>query len=196
MAESLYASAVVNPLFQNAAKSAIFDSKDDDETIQSNASVYASNQNVLDITEEELEAMKKWSKILRIMMLIVATLMMITSYYNLSGSNSLSTNFLAVYVLFFSTLICCYEVAFQSISRMIVQNFGFMYNPIGRTIFLVLVAIMLFQLSTMGKVIFAFLLLSMLVQIYVDVKHKNFEKFVRLNHLHVKVATRAGASHA
>lgn len=49
----------------------------------------------------------------------------------LTGSNSVSENFIAMYVFFFSTLICCYELAMRQIAIMIVQNFGFLYNPIG-----------------------------------------------------------------
>ena len=77
-------------------------------------------------------------------MLGVATLMMITCYYNLgtaSGTSPTSSTFVALYVLFFATLLCCYEVGWSTISIQLVQNFGFLYFPISRFIFLVLVSI-------------------------------------------------------
>lgn len=128
-------SVITNPIFQNAAQSAFFESVnvEDPGAQQRNASVYANNQNVLDVTQEELAGMKKWASILRIIMLIVSTLMIVTAYYNIgvvnttsTGSTNSSATFLAVYVFFFSTLICCYEVALKFVSVYIVQNFGFM----------------------------------------------------------------------
>jgi hypothetical protein len=46
---------------------------------------------------------------------------------------------------------------------------------------------MLFQLSTFGQVLFAVLLLAMVIQIYVNIKHKRFERYLRLTHMHIKV---------
>jgi len=190
MGDSLYTAAVQNPIFQNAAQNAMFEAvnKDDEATIQRNKLMYAENQHILDCPPEEIEAMKKWANYLRYTMLIIATLMMVCAYYNFAnGSNSVSTNFLALYILFFSCIICCYELAFKQVSIYIVQNFGFMFNPWGRTIFLILVEIMLFQLSTFGQVLFAVLLLAMVIQIYVNIKHKRFERYLRLTHMHIKV---------
>jgi hypothetical protein len=196
MGDSILAAATMNPMFRNAAVDAMFQSAnaDDPETIKRNANVYASNQNVLTgVTEKELSGMKYWANIIKYAMLIVSTLMIATSYLNIGTSTAnISTSFLALYVFFFSTIICCYEVAFKMISTYIVQNFGFMYNPWGRFIFLILVAIMLFQLSVMGKVVFALLLVVMLLQIYVDFKYRQFEKFIRLTHLHIKIQTDTG----
>lgn len=190
MSDSLYTAAVKNPIFQSAAQNAVFEAvnKDDEATIQRNKQMYADNQHILDCPPEEIEAMKKWANYLRYGMLIIASLMMVLAYFNFANSsNSVATNFLALYVLFFSCIICCYELAFKQVSIYIVQNFGFMFNPWGRTIFLILVEIMLFQLSTFGQVLFAVLLLAMLVQIYVNFKHKRFERYLRLTHMHIKV---------
>lgn len=131
----------------------------------------------------------KWSKFLRTAMIIVSILCIITSWYNLAqASNSVSTNFLAVYVFFFSMIICCYELALKQAAVLIVQNFGFMYNPVGRSIYLVFLAILLFQLSTVGKVMFAVLIIMGILQIYVDIRHPKFETYKRTMHFYNKAS--------
>lgn len=131
----------------------------------------------------------KWSKFLRTTMIIVSVLCIITSWYNLAtATNSISTNFLAVYVFFFSMMICCYELALKQVAVLIVQNFGFLYNPVGRSIFLMFLAILLFQLSTMGVVMFAVLLTVGILQIYVDIRHPKFETYKRTMHFYNKAS--------
>jgi hypothetical protein len=130
------------------------------------------------IDDAELARIEGWAKKLRVAMILVSTLCIITAFYNLANtSNTVATNFLAIYVFFFSTLVCCYEIAVKQIVIIIVQNFGFLYNPIGRTIFICFLAVLLFQLSTMGMVMFAVLLAMGIVQIYVDCRHPKFEKY-------------------
>ena len=90
-------------------------------------------------------------------MIAVATLMMATCYYNFGTTTSTtstatttgtanpasyatSSTFIALYLLFFSTMICCYEIGWSTIASQLVQNFGFLYFPISRFIFLVLVS--------------------------------------------------------
>ena len=183
MADSLYSAAVMNPIFQNAAKQSMFQQLGISEP-QQNQYNNGPNNVIEGVTEEQFAQMKKWANILKYMMLVVSTLMMITAYYNFANtSNSVASNFLAVYILFFSTMICCYEIAWSAISSRIVNNFGFLYNPFGRTIFYILVAIMLFQLSIMGEIIFAFLLCTMAVHFYVDFRFPKFEKYLRMSHL-------------
>lgn len=147
---------------------------------------------MLGIDDEEMAKILQWSKFLRTTMIIVSLLCIITSWYNLAVStNSVSTNFLAVYVFFFSMMICCYELALKQVAVLIVQNFGFMYNPIGRSIFLMFLAVLLFQLSTMGVVMFAVLISVGVLQIYVDIRHPKFETYKRTMHFYNK----ASASH-
>lgn len=138
MEKTLFSAAVQNPMFANQ----MFESATGIQT-GANANYSNPNQAVLQgVSEEQLEAMKRWSKILRIAMLIEATLMMITCYYNFgTSSGSVSSNFIALYVLFFSTLLCCYEVGLQQVSAILAQNFGFLYFPIARFIFLVFVSL-------------------------------------------------------
>jgi uncharacterized membrane protein len=176
---SLAAAAVKNPMFQKAVFEAV--SGEDAESQQEHQ---ARQNNVLQgLSEEEKAAMSAWAKKIRVAMLIIGTLMFVVAFYNFaSSSNSLSSNFLAIYVLFFATLICCYEIALKRTSFIIAQNFGFMYSPIGRSIFLALVAFMCFELSTFGKVMFAFLVVMGFVQLYVNCKHPKFEEYMRSLH--------------
>lgn len=138
-------------------------------------------------TEQEISAMDKWAKGLRVAWLATSAVIMVTAYLNFANSyNSIASNFLALYVLFFSCLMCCFEIPLKMISVVIVQNFGFMYNWMGRSIFLMFVAVMLFQLSVMGKVMFGVIVLLGLVQIYVNCRHPLFEKYMRTLHFHNK----------
>lgn len=145
---------------------------------------YVMDESVIqDIDDAELAKIEGWAKKLRVAMIVVSTLCIITAFYNLANtSNTVATNFLAVYVFFFSTLVCCYEIAVKQVVLIIVSNFGFLYNPIGRTIFICFLAVLLFQLSTMGMVMFAVLLAMGIVQIYVDCRHPKFEKYKMVIH--------------
>lgn len=191
MTDSFAAAVVSNPIFQqaamNQAKGQMFSAlpKFDDAESQQNST--QRNDIIYGIDDEELRKMKRCHEILRIVMLTVSTLMMVTCYVNFANtSNSLAANFLAIYVLFFSTLICCYEIAFQGIAMIMVQNFGFMYNPVGRSIFLIFTAIMLFQLSLMGRVMFGLLLLAGIFQIGINCRHPKFEQYMRITHFYRK----------
>jgi hypothetical protein len=142
-----------------------------------------------------MEKILKWSKFLRTSMIIVSVLCIITSWYNLAtATNSVSTNFLAIYVFFFSSMICCYELALKQVAILIVQNFGFLYNPAGRSIFLIFLAILLFQLSTMGMVMFAVLIAMGVLQIYVDIRHPKFETYKRTMHFYNKASAKKSKS--
>ena len=129
-------------------------------------------------------------------MLVICTLMMICAWYNmLTASNSASKNVLALYVFFLSTLLCCFELALRQAALYIVQNFGFMYSPVGRVFFLVFLAILCFQLSTFGIVVFCFVLLFGAVEIFVRVSHPKYGKYVRSLHYYETVAPGAVAVH-
>ena len=56
------------------------------------------------------------------------------------------------YVFSFSCLLCCFETHLKAISRVIGENFGFMYNVRGRVAFLILVAFLCFGLGLLGLI--------------------------------------------
>jgi hypothetical protein len=137
----------------------------------------------IDVDPAELEEMKKWAAKLRITNLVVCTLLMLASFFSL-GSTDLTLVFIAIYVFFFSMLLCCYELGLQAIAGVIVQNFGFVYNTIPRRIFIVLIAILCFELGLMGKISMGILLASESVHAYVLFKHPKFNYYMKLKHFY------------
>jgi predicted membrane-bound dolichyl-phosphate-mannose-protein mannosyltransferase len=102
----------------------------------------------LDVDEEELAQLKKYSRIMRLTMLGITALIMATAFSNfLSTSGTVATIVLALYLLFFSGLLCCFECGLKMFSNSIAQNFGFLYSAQGKMVFLIFVAIICFQLS-------------------------------------------------
>eukprot|EP01038_Epipyxis_sp_PR26KG_P007522 gene7522-10246_t len=186
MASSLTSVAIKNPMFQEAVKNAYFESDTEDKYDNGqkiDQYLQPTDESVINVDEEELALIRKWERNLRISMLIIATLMIITSWYNLfSSSVKISTSFLAVYLFFFSVMVCCFELAFRQVAVIIVQNFGFMYSAIGRALFLMFLAILCFQLSTMGKVMFGLLIGYLIVLSYVNCKHPQYNKYMRTKH--------------
>lgn len=137
----------------------------------------------IDCDPAELEEMKKWAAKLRITNIVVCTLLMLSSFFSL-GSNDLTLVFIAIYVFFFSMLLCCYELGLQAIAKVIVENFGFVYNTIPRRIFVVLVAILCYELGLIGKISMGILLASECVHAYVLFKHPKFNYFMKLKHFY------------
>lgn len=191
------AMAVSNPLFTNAAKSAAFSAlkseEGDNELFNANAKS-AVDPSALDVDEKELGRIRYWARILRISMLAICTLMMITAFYNFlsfSAAN-LSTSFLAAYLFVFATLLCCYECGLRMISVQLVQNFGFLYNPFGRFVFIMFVGFICFDMSTMGIVCFTFLLLYGIVNTYVHFKHPQYGRYLRATHAYNRATAKRG----
>ena len=188
---SLAAMAIKNPIFQNSMKKAAWDSlnsKDEEDPPVSNHSSKV-DPAALDISEEELVKIQSWAKKLRYSMILLSTLMIITAWYNVGSitSPSLSGTFIAIYLTVFSCLFCCFEIGWRQIALTIVQNFGFMYNRTGRVLFLIIVAILCFQLSVMGKVMFAFILLFIVVFLYVNFKHPKYDAYLKSLHFFNRV---------
>ena len=104
----------------------------------------------LGVSLEEFNILKSWASYLRVAMIVVSTLMIIVSVTNISSGSSTELAFLAFYTMIFGTLICCYELAIRRVSLLIVQNFGFLYNPKGKLVFLLFVAVMVYQISLFG----------------------------------------------
>jgi hypothetical protein len=154
---------------------------------------HAAAASSITVSKEELDIISGWASRLRIAMLLLSTLMVVVAFFNIiTISLSIAHYFLAGYVLFFAVLICCYEIAFSYCSKRIATNFGFMYHPWGRTVFLLFVAILLFNLSLFGIILGAVLVAISLVYIYVHLKHPAFETYMRKLHYH-KQASGGGA---
>lgn len=186
---SLASIAVKNPLFREIGFEALKNSFDDPEA-NNNDDNNGSHKDhaVLDVTPEELAQIQKWNKVLRVKMLIISALVMVTAYYNIaSTSGTLASTFLALYLLFFSCMLCCFEIAYKTISIYLVQNFGFLYTAAGKCVFLLFVGIVCYELSVMGKVMFGLLVLYGIIYSYVSFKHPQFSQYLRLMHFYNKV---------
>lgn len=186
---SFTAMAVQNPMFQAGAKNAAFSAlqaeEGDNELFNPNAKSRV-DPAALDVDETELAKIRWWARNMRISMIIIASLMIITSFLNFASlsSSSLATSFLAFYLLIFSCLICCFEVGFKQALLFIVQNFGFMYYGISRFVFLLFVAIVCYQISTFGKVCFALLIAHGCVNIYLHFAHPQYSRYLKSMHFY------------
>lgn len=136
----------------------------------------------LGVGEEEFVQIKQWTRNLRIAMLVVATSMILLALSNLS-TDSMSTFFMCFYILFFACLLCAFELSLATLSKFLLVNFGFLYNSKARSIFLVLVGILCYQMSIFGKVVFAMILFMCVAYSYISWKHPKFEYYVKRLHL-------------
>eukprot|EP01031_Cornospumella_fuschlensis_P031158 gene31158-37655_t len=159
---SFAAMAVQNPLFREQVKKAAFEAVDQEENDNElwNQNAKTVDPSALDVDSDELEEIKKYSRYMRFAMIGIATLMVITAWYNISSASTIS----------------------KGVAILIVQNFGFMYNPVGKVLFLIVVAILCFQLSTLGKVCFALLLAYTGATLYIQCKHPKYGQYQRLMH--------------
>mmetsp|Transcript_32732 Transcript_32732/g.55187 ORF Transcript_32732/g.55187 Transcript_32732/m.55187 type:complete len:232 (+) Transcript_32732:40-735(+) len=136
----------------------------------------------LDIDPVELENMKKYHLALRLLYMGSAVFMATAGALSLQSQSDLGLAFFAFYVMFFSAMICCFEVGMNAISRLIAVNFGFMYTFWGRLIFLILVGFMAFLLSVLGKVAMGVLFATCLFHFFVMWKFPRFEEYLRKKH--------------
>lgn len=139
------------------------------------------SKSTLNIDEAELEQIENWAKKLRMGYLVTSVLMSLAAFFQL-GTNNLGVLFLALYVWFFALLIFCFELALTVVSRLIAQNFGFLYNPISRCLFLFFVMMMCYELGLIGKIVMAMLAVIGSVNIYVVIKHPQYEEYLRRQH--------------
>jgi hypothetical protein len=141
-----------------------------------------SDEPPIDVSPEELKELRKWEIILRVSFMICAIAMGIIAFFSFA-STSLGDFFVALYVLFFSVIICCYECALTGVSRWIAQNFGFMYTRIGRIVFILYVAVLCIELGVFGIVVCSALVLAIAVNIYVYYKQPKYAAWIRHKHL-------------
>ncbi|KAJ8604575.1 hypothetical protein CTAYLR_007626 [Chrysophaeum taylorii] len=82
---------------------------------------------------------------------------------------------IAIYIWFFALLLCCFETHLKQVSKIIAENFGFLYHVKGRCAFLVLSAMLCFGISTLGIVAGVALLLAAGFNAYVIYEHPEYE---------------------
>jgi hypothetical protein len=138
----------------------------------------------LDIDPAEAEIIEKWATKLRSIYIGTSVLMSLAAFFSL-GSNDLTVVFTALYVWFFSMLILCFELALKVFAKLISENFGFMYNPLMRTLFLFMNIIMCYELGLLGKICVLLLLFSGVTHLYVSFRHPLFEEVLRRKHFYM-----------
>ncbi len=70
----------------------------------------------------------------------------------------------------------------QAVAKLIATNFGFLYSLSGRTIFLLFVGFMSFQISLFGKIVMGILYAVGAFHAYVMWKFPRFEEYLRKKH--------------
>mmetsp|Transcript_70948 Transcript_70948/g.139343 ORF Transcript_70948/g.139343 Transcript_70948/m.139343 type:complete len:242 (+) Transcript_70948:78-803(+) len=140
------------------------------------------NTDMSDVDPETMKNMQRHHLALRVLYIGAAVFLSTAAALSLQSQNDLGLIFFAFYVLFFSAIICCFEVALTAIARLIAVNFGFMYTLWGRLTFIILLGFMSFLLSVLGKVAMGALYGVMLFQIYVMWKFPRFEEYLRKKH--------------
>jgi cation transport ATPase len=135
------------------------------------------------IEEETLKQMQRWHIALRVLYMIASILMCAAAVLSFTQSNAnIGVAFFAMYTVFFSTMICCFECALEAVARLIAVNFGFMYTLFGRAVFLLFVGFMSFQLSLFGQIAMGILYAVGLFHMYVMYRFPRFEEYLRKKH--------------
>ncbi len=134
-----------------------------------------------DLDPKELAEIEKWIYQLKQAYTLVGVLMLIAAFFSL-GTNDLATLFLAIYVWFFGFLILCVECALKVVAKIIAENFGFMYNPVMRFLFIFLNMVLCYELGLIGKIVVCLLACTGCTHIYVAWKHPQFEHILRRKH--------------
>ena len=86
--------------------------------------------------KDELSKMQKFSLASRICFIIISVLMGSAAYVALASSPTIETVFIAGYVIFFATVELNFGIGFNILAKIIADKFGFMYMPVGRSIYL------------------------------------------------------------
>lgn len=135
----------------------------------------------LDIDPEELKMMEKYGLWLRGIFMIISILMAAAACVELEDTD-VATAFIALYVLFFSIIICCFELALSVVAKWIATNFGFLYSLGGRVLFLTFVAVMCFSLGLFGQIVMGITFAALLFNIFVLVMYPQFDRWLRMKH--------------
>lgn len=134
------------------------------------------------IDEETLKEMRRWHIALRIAYMCSAILLATGAVLSFEGQDDIGLAFFAIYVLFFSVMICCFEFALDMIAKAIAINFGFMYTLPGRIVFIILVGFMSFWLGLVGQCAMGLLFAALTLHIVIMFRFPRFEEYLRKKH--------------
>lgn len=186
------ASAAKDPVVQDAVKKEAMKNApgwtttaDSTPAVPSSADIEANTPPTDDLTldEETLKTMGKWHLALRALYILAAIIMAVVAGFSLDNQKDLGRAFFAIYVIFFCTLICCFETALSTVARILAINFGFMYTLGGRFTFVVFLCFMSYTLdTTWGLVAMCIMLAVLLYHIFIMWKFPKFETYLRRKH--------------
>lgn len=89
---------------------------------------------------------------------------------------STSTAVISLYVFSFSVMLCCFETHLKAIAQSIAANFGFLYNPYGRALFLLFIAMLCFGMSNIVSLLAgACMCVNAVFNFYVIWKYPNYD---------------------
>mmetsp|Transcript_48584 Transcript_48584/g.135782 ORF Transcript_48584/g.135782 Transcript_48584/m.135782 type:complete len:239 (-) Transcript_48584:73-789(-) len=134
------------------------------------------------IDKATLDEMRKWHIGLRVAYMCAAILLATGAVLSFQGQDDVGLAFFAMYVLFFSVMICCFEFALDVVSKVIAINFGFMYTLSGRIIFIVLVGFMSYWLGLVSQVAMGVLFAALCLHIFIMMRFPRFEEYLRKKH--------------
>ena len=81
---------------------------------------------------------------------------------------------MSMYVFCFGFMICCFEMQFKAFANYITANFGFFFDAKMRTLFLIFVSLLCFDLGVLGIIMGAGLLSSAGLNAYALCKYPEF----------------------
>lgn len=147
----------------------------------------------LECDDLELKEIDAWAERLRKYYMTISVMMFLSAFFSL-GSSDLVVVFIALYVWFFSILIFCFELSLSAFTKLISENFGFLYSPVMRSLFHFMLMFMSFELGFLGKLACIGLAAAGVMYIWVIVKHPLYEDVLRRKHYYKTSPAAAGAS--
>lgn len=176
-----------NPAVQSAAKDAAKNPAVQDAVFAAATGGDVESQDPapppLDIDPAELKEMQKYALALKVFYMCCAILLSAAAWvYLLNDAGDVTKVFIAGYVFLFAIQICCFELAIQACARLIASNFGFMYNGIGRGVYLIFVACLAINLGDIGIAAMALLLLGVLLNIVIVFQFPKYTVWLRKKH--------------
>ena len=113
---------------------------------------------------------------MRLLNMGVSILMAAAAIIKLLSLPAFTKGVLCLYIWFFALLICCFETHLAQVSRIIGENFGFLYNVKGRVTFFVIVSFLCFSIGLIGLISGVGLLVAAAYNAYVIYKHPDYER--------------------
>jgi hypothetical protein len=186
VAQKAAVSAASNPVVQAAATNAALNAVGyvpPGGDVENQRQPVVAEPEDINIDPAELKEMQKYALALRVYYMGCSVLLSAAAWvYILNGGGDFTGFFIAFYTFFFAIQICCFELSLQACARIIASNFGFMYNGIGRGVYLIFVAALSFNLGDIGIAAMAMLLLGVLLNIVIVFQFPKYTAWLRKKH--------------